>query len=245
MAPETWRRSSTSSIPSGSPVCYTRSSSLSTYGNRGPLDESLYECPSPFSFTRASTMSLPVSPSTSRPSSPPGSPSIPRKSSIPRRESASASLSAFARLNLGRRPSVAERADMVELTRLIRSEGNSDSQNSEEISRVVRQILDFSGIRTERGNRFHDRRRQRSASQAVGSATEDLPVGFKDGWGWRLSSFDERSSSRERKQSRSTSRIRTARRRNARCCCASGSCGGERGYGVLRCRQRSLSPTSM
>ncbi|KAK9313360.1 hypothetical protein V1522DRAFT_107284 [Lipomyces starkeyi] len=244
MASVTCRRSSTSSISSGSPVCYTRSSSFSTYSTPGTLDESLYGPPSPFSFARPSTMSLPVSPSTSRPSSP-RSPSIPRKSSIPRRESASASLSAFARLSLGRRPSVAERAEMVELTRLICSEGNFDSQNSEEISRVVRQILDFSAIRTERRNRFHDRRR-RSASQAVGSGTDDLPVGFKNGWGWRLRGSGERSSSRERSQSRSTSRIQTARRRNARCCCASGSCGSERGrYGALRCRQRSLSPTSM
>ncbi|KAK9483630.1 hypothetical protein V1527DRAFT_412918 [Lipomyces starkeyi] len=244
MASVTCRRSSTSSISSGSPVCYTRSSSFSTYSTPGPLDESLYGPPSPFSFARPSTMSLPVSPATSRPSSP-RSPSIPRKSSIPRRESASASLSAFALLSLGRRSSVAERAEMVELTRLICSEGNFDSQNSEEISRVVRQILDFSAIRTERGNRFHDRRR-RSASHSVGSGTDDLPVGFKNGWGWRLSGSDERSSSRERNQSRSTSRIQMARRRNARCCCASGSCGNERGrYRALRCRQRSLSPTSM
>ncbi|KAK9236154.1 hypothetical protein V1525DRAFT_407722 [Lipomyces kononenkoae] len=50
----------------------------------------------------------------------------------------------------------------------------------------------------------------------------------------------------ERSQSRSASRTRPITRRNARCCCGSGSCSSERErYGSLRCRQRSLSPTSM
>ncbi|KAK9326429.1 hypothetical protein V1517DRAFT_3267 [Lipomyces orientalis] len=234
MASATCRRSSTSSISSGSPVCYTRSSSFSTYSAAGPLDDPLYGPPSPFSFVSPSAMSLPTSPAISRPASP-RSPSNSRKTSIPRRESASASLSAFARLNLGRRPSVAERAEMTELTGLNRSEGNFDSQTSEEISRVVKQILDYSAIRTER-------RRRRSTSHA---ATDELPVGFKSGWGWRINGSDGRISRQERNESRSTSRSRARMRRNARCCCEAGSCGGELGRcGVLRCRERSLSPTS-
>ncbi|KAK9240830.1 hypothetical protein V1525DRAFT_394021 [Lipomyces kononenkoae] len=244
MASVTWRRSSTSSISSSSPACYTRSSSFSTYSPPSALDEPLYGPPSPFSFPRPSSMSLPVSPSASRPASP-RSPSVAGNSSTLRRESASASLSAFARLNLGRRASGAERADIAELTRLISSEGNYDSQNSEEISRIVRQVLEFSAIRTERGNKFSDRRR-RSASQAVDQPTDELPVGFKNGWGWRLSNYGPTSVSRERSQSRSASRTRPITRRNARCCCGSGSCSSERErYGSLRCRQRSLSPTSM
>ncbi|KAK9248620.1 hypothetical protein V1506DRAFT_528402 [Lipomyces tetrasporus] len=240
MSSATCRRSSTSSISSGSPGCYTRSSSFSTYSAAGPLDDPLYGPPSPFSFVPPSAMSLPSSPATSRPASP-RSLSNSRKTSIPRRESASASLSAFARLNLGRRPSVAERAEMAELTGLNCSEGNFDSQNSEEFSRVVKQILDFSVIRTERGSKFSDRRR-RSTSHA---ATDELPVGFKSGWGWRISESDGRITSQERNESRSTSRSRAPTRRNARCCCESASCGGERSRcGVLRCRERSLSPTS-
>ncbi|KAK9367383.1 hypothetical protein V1509DRAFT_626461 [Lipomyces kononenkoae] len=244
MASVTWRRSSTSSISSGSPGCYTRSSSFSTYSTHSALEESSYGPPSPFSFARSSSMSLPVSPSTSRPASPRLT-SVAGNSSVPRRESASASLSAFARLNLGQRASVTERADIAELTRLISSEGNYDSQNSEEISRMVRQILESSSIRTERGNKFPDRRR-RSTSQAVASPTDELPIGFKNGWGWRLSNSGLSTANRERSQSRSTSRTRVITRRNARCCCGSGSCGSERErYGSVRCRQRSLSPTSM